>query len=383
MQWKKVCNETLLLDVPIHVPIQIIPFETREPVMRKFIVSPTFSCLPPLLASLSFLLASAGGVPGFAQTMPVPDDSKFVLNLDLQALQSSKIGGRLLSAMQESFEEEIQKSTKKFKAKGLKKLSERNQLEKLEGKDLSLEKMTEILGMNPLTEIQSLTITAGDFEHPEKSMLAQLKLRKNPGNIEGLLVSLPGYESTEIGGLTIHSAKPDDDNQLYGCLKQGKDGNYTFTISPDREKLMAVVQDMARSTPLMQTNLDDDRKTFLSLQVTDLSGIDLGEGPQSNVAKMLQGMNVSISEDSENLELRSTLLAATQKKAQQLRQAIQGVVAMLELAASMDESDEVQQILDQVRKLSVVQDDTKVRVKWSVPAAQVIEILESELNDRR
>jgi|JI6StandDraft_1071083.scaffolds.fasta_scaffold52416_3 hypothetical protein len=321
----------------------------------------------------------------FSQTIQVPTDSKFVLSIDLQVAQSTQVGSKLLMAIQESMQDEVLKAGKKA-TKSIGRNSSSPSAEDAKER-FSIEKLIGILGMNPLEEIQSVVVHASDFEHPEKSMSGRIRMKKNPGNIEGLLAALPGYDSTEVGAYTIHSAKPDDSLQVFGCLHQGADGNYTFYIASNQSSLVDILKasDAATaSSSLKNFELEDDRKTFLSLQFTDLTGVQVGKGPQENIVKMLSGLTLSIAEEGEDIEFRSTLTAATTKKAEQLKQTVQGLVAMVEVFASMDEQDEdVRAMITQVKKIKVTQDDTKLRLRWSVPSSQFVELIEEAKRDNR
>ena len=340
------------------------------------------------LTTFAFSVLIAVGLftnQSFSQSVQVPTDSKFVLSIDLQVLQSTQVGAKLLTAIQESMHDEALKAGKKA-TKSIGRKSSTPLAEDSKEK-FSIEKLVGILGMNPLEEIQSVVVHASEFEHPEKSMSGRIRIKKNPGNIEGLLAALPGYESTEVGAYTIHSAKPDDSLQVFGCLHQGADGNYTFYIASNQSSLVDIVKasDAAPvSSSLKNFELEDDRKTFLSLQFTDLTGIPVGKGPQANIVKMLSGLSLSVAEEGDDIEIRSTLTAATTKKAEQLKQTVQGLVAMVEVFASMDDQDEdVRAMISQVKKIKVTQDDTKLRLRWSVPSSQFVELIEEAKRDSR
>jgi hypothetical protein len=174
---------------------------------------------------------------------------------------------------------------------------------------------------------------------------------------------------------------------VFGCLKKGGDSNYTFYFASDKTALVDILKSTdttAAVTSFRSLEIDDDRKTFLNLQLTDLTGINVGEGPQANIAKMLKGLAISIAEEDENIEFRGTLTAATVKKAEQLKQTVQGLVAMVELFASMDDQDEdLQAMITHVKHVKVTQDDTKLRIRWSVPSAEIVKILEEEMKDKK
>jgi hypothetical protein len=325
------------------------------------------------LVALSYLNANLAN----AQSLSVPDDSKFVVNVDLQALQATQVGGKLMNFVRENIAEEFHKSGQKANK------SHNGKDDREPTGQVAFDKVREALGMNPLEEVRGLVISAADFEHPEKSMLVQLMLGKNKGNIEGLLVSLPGYESEEVGDLTIHSAKPDDSTRVYGCLVKGADGNHACYIASKREQILELGLRNRSTSNMKSIDIQQDRKTFLTLQVTQMPTVEFGEGPQTNIAKLISGLVVTLSEDSDNLELRSTLEAGSKKKAEQLKQALQGFIAVAELFAGFDEEEEdLQKIVSGLKQIRVAQEEQKIRVRWSIPTAQVIAMMEEELKDK-
>ena len=144
-----------------------------------------------LWQAIGLSLLSVFGANANAQTsISVPSDSKFVLQVDLQALKSSKIGSSLFEMAKKAAMDEVGK--------------------KIDSKDVSIEKIKEVLGMDPFEEIQGIVICASDFEKPEKSLLGMVRLKKTTGNIEGLLLALPGYAKSEHRNYEIHAASPDD-----------------------------------------------------------------------------------------------------------------------------------------------------------------------------
>jgi ribosome-associated translation inhibitor RaiA len=310
------------------------------------------------------------------QDVQVPSDSKFVLSLELQALQSSQVGKAILGAIESNVHDELKSSIKKWKSKESNKDASDS--------EFTIEKVKDVLGINPLEEIRQIVVSSADLENPEKSMLMQIGLKKNTGNIEGLLLQLPHYASSEVGNLTIHSAKVDGETGVHGCIQKMADGNHVITISGSKERLLESVSVPKGPAAATRTvRLDDDRKSILHLQVLDIPKIDIGEGPQANIAKLLTGMNFSLSESGENLELRATMQTASDKKATQLKQACSGLVAMLDLFVSMEEKPdkEMEMIAGHLKKVKVTQDDATVRIVLAIPSDEVAQFLKEELKD--
>ncbi len=83
----------------------------------------------------------------------------------------------------------------------------------------------------------------------------------------------------------------------------------------------------------------------------------VGEGPQANIAALLNSFALSVFEEEDELEVRGNLAASTEKQADKIRQSLQGLSAMIELFASMDEQDDdTRQVLGFLKQVKVTQD---------------------------
>ncbi len=150
-------------------------------------------------------------------SISVPSDSKFVLQVDLQALKSSKVGSSLFEMAKKAAMEEVGKN--------------------IDSKDVSTEKIKEVLGMDPFEEIQGIVICASDYEKPEKSLLGMVRLKKTTGNIEGLLLALPGYEKSEHRNYEIHAASPGEDAKVFGAIHKNAAGNKTLILGANKSSV--------------------------------------------------------------------------------------------------------------------------------------------------
>ena len=313
--------------------------------------------------SLCFLL----GVNGNAQTsISVPSDSKFVLQVDLQALKSSKVGSVLLEMAKKAAMDEVGK--------------------KVDTKDVSADKIQEVLGMDPFEEIQGMVICASDYESPEKSLLGMVRLKKTTGNIEGLLLALPGYEKSEYRNYEIHTASPDEDSKVFGVIHASMAGTKTLIIGANKSSVVGLLDGLdsnnLESKSIKSIDLSSDRKVIAQMQIMQLPIEKLGKGPQANIAALLSSLVVSLSEEDQELVLQVAMQAGSEKKAEQIRQFIQGLGAMVELFASMDDQDDdVKNVLQFIKKINVVQEGTSVSVKVRVPSAEIAEMIKKEMND--
>jgi hypothetical protein len=314
------------------------------------------------------------GVAQCQSTIHVPGDSKFVLQVDLQSLKSSKLGATLLKAAEKA-------------ANSAQKAAIEQAGKKLGKDELSLAKIQEILGMDPFEEIQGIMLCASDFENPEKSLLGMVRLKKTTGNIEGLMLALPGYEKTDHGRYEIHSASPSDDAKFFGAIHTNETGNHTLIVGVNKVAVTHLLDSLDAkqnsNTSLKAIDLESDRKMIATIQLLEIPNKKVvGEGPQANIAALLNSFALSVFEEEDELEVRGNLAASTEKQADKIRQSLQGLSAMIELFASMDEQDDdTRQVLGFLKQVKVTQDGSAVRVKFRMPSAQIAEWIQREMDN--
>ena len=311
------------------------------------------------------MLLMFGPIAVAQNSISVPSDSKFVLQVDLQAIQSSKVGASLFKMAKKAAMDEIGKS--------------------MNSKEVSSEKVKEVLGMDPFDEIQGIVVSASDYENPEKSLLGMIRLKKNTGNIEGLLLGIPGYEKSEYRKYEIHSASPGENAKVFGAVHKDKAGDHTLIFSANKSSVTGMLDSLdaksAEPKSLKTVDLSSDRKVMAHMQILELPLGKLGKGPQANIAAMLSSLSVSLAEDGDELEVRAAMQTGSEKKADQIRQSVQGLAAMVELFASMDDQDEdVKNVLQFMKTVKVVQDGSSVSVKVRVPSAEVAAMIQKEMN---
>lgn len=311
------------------------------------------------------VLLLVGSQANAQNSISVPSDSKFVMQIDFQALKASKVGASLFEMAKKAAMKEIGKN--------------------IDTKEVSGDKIKEVLGMDPFEEIQGIVICASEYENPERSLLGMIRLKKNTGNIEGLMLAIPGYEKSEHRKHVIHIASPGDGKKVYGAIHKTIAGNNTLVIGANRDSVTGLLDSLdaknMESKSLKSVDLSSDRKVIAHLQLMELPMEKLGKGPQANIAALLSSLSISILEEDDELEVRGAMLTGTEKKAEQIRQSIQGLGAMVELFASMDTQDEdVQKTLKFIKKIKVVQDGTSVSVKVRVPSAEIAEMIKKEMN---
>lgn len=316
--------------------------------------------------ALAFAAFVSNGFMHATAQISVPDDAQFVFQIDLQAIQQSSLGRKLIDMAKQAAAEEIGKQ------KGGR------------AGDDPLEKVRESLGFDPLTEVQRIVVTASDFEHPEKSLMIWLHMKKTTGNLEGLLLGLPNYESEAYGKHEIHSAKPDND-RVFGAIHRDGNDDHVVLISPNRSALEHQLDLLDKKSKLRDgfkiVSLGSDQKSLLSAQVLKFPLEEMGEGPHTNVAKRLKSLTFAILEQDDDVDLRLQMETETEKQAQQIRQMVQGLIAMVEFAQSMETEDEdLKQAVEFLKDAKSSVDGTTVKMRLRLPADAIERAIRNEMD---
>lgn len=151
----------------------------------------------------------------------VPSDSKFVLQIDLKALRNSKVGSMVFDMAKKAAMEEFGKNR--------------------DSKELPFYKIKEVLGMDPFEEIQGIVVCGSDYEKPEKSLLGMIRLKKTTGNVEGLLLSIPGHEKSEHRNYEIYSASPGDNKKVFGAIHKDNEENHTLIVGANKTSVTGLL----------------------------------------------------------------------------------------------------------------------------------------------
>jgi hypothetical protein len=318
------------------------------------------SSLLAVLAAVALLAPAAR-----AQSITLPDDAKFVVRVDLQALQNSEVAGPLVAMLKEQV---IGKMADKHDG-------------------MTMEKLVEILGFDPFEEVQSVVVAASGYESPETSIVACVRLKKNAGNIEGLMLAIPGYSSGEHGELTIHSVDHGNGRGGHAAMYVDGDGNHSLLVAADRGALEGMLDAMGEdsspgdSTHAISTESDGGELAMLDLyQLPD--ELMAEEGPPANVAKIVRSLSARVSESGDNLNVVASVIAETDKQAEQLEQMINGLRAMVELAVTAHGEDHDEDLISVHKYLSdvkVAREGTAVTLNVSVPSADVQKLIADNL----
>lgn len=223
--------------------------------------------------------------------------------------------------------------------------------EELGGEGDAVQKITEGLGFNPMEELQSVTVMADSRDLPDESLRVVISLGKTTGNLEGLVLTLPGYDSEEIGEHTIHSADLDG-QPAFAAIRESR-GNKQVVAAMSRSNLMDLLDGKGGKVPA----LPNGEPTLLQIHASELPPQlkeEFGDNHPLNTAiKLISSFMVVVTADDDSFGVTLRINATSEKKADQIKQLAQGARALLSLMEDDLKQDKdfmaVKSILDEVK----------------------------------
>jgi hypothetical protein len=304
-----------------------------------------------------------------ASDLQLPADTQVVASIDIGNFKSSTLGQRLLKLTTDTAAKEI-------------------------GTDEAnlLAKVTETLGFDPLTEVRTITLAVNNLEdiNPDTASVV-VQLGKTTGNIEGLMLALPGYSSHETNGHTVHQVS-EGGKAACGVIHKDAKGDHWIVISPSEDRVMSLLGSLAAdsnhsnrtesATMTVDTSLP--RGVFARVTLVELpEGIIEDDEPFANVVKSLRRATVSIAEGDDVLTTTISVTTESEKRAEQIRQLVQGVSAaaslMIESVDELKNNPELREAASGViGSIQVEQNGKEVDATFDVPMHLVIKFLREE-----
>lgn len=267
----------------------------------------------------SVALATALVVPslvGRAQgvsTAQLPADAKVISRIDVEALQKSEFGKRLIELTLD---------------RALETLADQIGIPVPDVEDVQ-----NFLGFDAIAETKNITIVATDFETPESGLLVVAELKKTTGNLEGILSAhVPGYSVKKVGDYDVHTGSPDGNKQIHLAIRTGADGAKTLVVGGSEELLTKHLErlDGKGTSGYAYTPVAG---ALLEVLAQDIPAEKLGDGPQTFIFSMANKVSVDLKEIDNALKLAIGFTASNDENAEQLDQIFQGFVPMIEGAA--------------------------------------------------
>ena len=294
------------------------------------------------------------------QAIPISDDADYVVRVDLEAMRASRLGRKLIDVAKAIAAEEIDGGKRP---------------------DEAIEEVEKALGFDPFEELRSVTVVGQISEDPLEGVRVVVGLGESTGNLEGLLLAVPGYDSSEHGDYVVHSVAPDDDVRVYGAIHG--DRAKQIVITTGREDLESVLDGLGKRRRRSLSDRDDDRSddsaSIASVRVHRIPMIEDLDGPPRVVAKLVREFAISVAEEDDHLAIEMKLKAESGRQAEQLQQLVQGLAAMVGLIQDSEEADEdLELVAELVEDLEVERESSSVEIRLAVPEGLVIDFLRDE-----
>lgn len=301
------------------------------------------------LALSLFLLSGIAFTPALAAKPDSSEsDAKFIVQVDLQSFRATRLGSKILDSVQAMVSEQIKEGDAE-------------------------QKVEEALGFDPIEEIQSIVIRGSSFESPEEGLEFVVQLDETTGNLEGLMLALPGYEEQEVDGHTVYSFG-EGDMQGVATISETKRGKKAVLAATSEARLMGLLGD---SKSWSVNNLE--KGEFLNVQILELPDEVYQQEQAANVAKMLKSILVNVGQYGDEIQLSCTLTAQKNKQAEQIQQLAQGAKAFVSLFKDEIGSDEdAQMILSLLNAVEVDRDENEVTIQAHLPEKMVVDFLREE-----
>lgn len=314
------------------------------------------------LSTIAGVVLAAVAGAARAQHAALPADSKLVVQLDLREFGKTSIGERLIELTAETAAQEMD----------------------TDGKQL-IEKVNNSLGFDPLKEIRTITLATSSIDDPEQAAMSGgllVQLGKTTGNLEGLMLALPGYSSTERDDVTLHSAG--EGSQHATCaIYQGDDGNHTVLLARESEQVVHMLETLESASTAEAIEAKLGSGVFARVTLLDVPEEQFKGEPLANVLGLIRTASLEVSEvDRRTMHVQVRIEATKEKKAEQIRQLLAGAFAAAGLLLdSMDELDDenLREVADDVLKsIKVEREGESVSFSLDVPSRVLADFLREE-----
>lgn len=307
------------------------------------------------------VLAAMAGVVR-AQHAALPADTKLVVQLDLREFGNTSIGGRLIDLTAATAAQEMD----------------------TDGKQL-LEKVNNSLGFDPLTEIRTITLATSSIDDPEQAAMSgglMVQLGKTTGNLEGLMLALPGYSATERDDTTLHSAGEGSQHATCAIFK-AEDGNHTVLLARESAQVVHMLETLESAATAEATHAKLGRGIFARVTLLDVPAEQFQGEPFANVLGLIRTASLEVSEvDGKTMHVQVDIQATKEKKAEQIRQLLAGAFAAAGLLLdSIDELDDenLREVANDVLKsIKVEREEESVSFSLDVPSRVLADFLREE-----
>lgn len=286
------------------------------------------------------------------------EDAQVVVALNVEQFRATELGKHLMEVAKQQAKEALAEMGDDDKAP-------------------TMEEVKEFLGFDPFEEIRGAVIAIDDVEEPEENLVAMIQLGETTGNIEGLLLGLPGYESEKEDGVTIHSADFEG-QKIFGVIRKVGD-NKVLVIAPEKTKMLQI-SEQAGDIGQLIGRTSASKSPFVRILINELPEELMEDGPQAAIVKLVKSVQVTVGESGDDLTISLELTVNDSEQAEQLRQMANGLKAMIGFAMSQEEKDEeMEKIAELAKGIETSVEGNQFNASISLPVDVVMEFMNEEL----
>jgi len=296
-------------------------------------------------------------VPAMAQsrTTLVPEEAVFTLVTNPSRLMQSRLGETVLDLIRQ----------------------EEPQVDEM------IDELSNTVGIDLRTSLGKTILFGTGYNQGDFALVSDIG--PTSGNINGLLLAAPGYDSEVYREKYIVHSLPEGNggNKRMFCAIPKRPGGESFylvaSFSPEKTRAMI---DKTLDEDALLVPADADDNTLIEAWFTGLPELARmadhnGNGPPSAAAEMVQKAHLSLKDAGDSVTTQLTMTMVDDLRAQQVFELLRGGLAMLQLAATAE--PEAQPLAELGRMINIQHnpEDADVTAKFDCSYERLEQLVQS------
>lgn len=249
--------------------------------------------------------------------------------------------------------------------------------------DEVIDELSEMVGLDLRSSVGQTILFGTGYEHSDFALVADIG--STSGNINGLLLAAPGYESQVyrdkliVHSLPFENATGESDRIYCALPKRPGTGSYYLVVSFDPQRTRHMI-DQTLDADARLVSTDVDQQTLIEVRFKDLPTLAkaaMAEGPPSVVADLIQRAHLSVNESGDSVAGELTLTIVDSLRANQVFELLRGGQAMLQLAATAEPEAQPLADLGAMLRIHHTPQDTAVTVRFDCSYDKLEQLLKT------